>query len=63
MKAEMTFDSLRLNQAEKVEKCLGKRDAASTHLHEVVSALRRIIKARKEKKDEAGDVWTKVKNL
>lgn len=63
MKAETTLDSLRSNQAEKVQKCFGERNAASASSQEVISSLLRIIKAWEVEKDKAADMLPKIKKL
>lgn len=51
MTAETILDHTQLMEPESEEKFLGEHDAACATLHEVVSALRRIIKAREEMKN------------
>lgn len=63
MTAETIGDGLRLNQAMKVEKYLGERDAASTRLSRIASALRENIMAVKEKIDKTANTLSMVGKL
>lgn len=50
MTAETVLDNIRFTEAERAEIFLGKRDAVSSRLQKVVTALRGISKAREEKR-------------
>lgn len=63
MRAETTIDSLSLNHAGKLGKCLSDRGTTSAFLHEVVFALEKTMKASEEKDREAADMLTKDKKL
>lgn len=58
---ENSLHRIRLTEAKKEEKFLRDRNADSARLHEVVSALRRVIEARVEMTDKAAHMLTKVR--
>lgn len=61
--SENNLDKARLTEAERVEKLVVERDASSPRLHEIVTALRKIMRGREEKEDKAPDMLSKIKIL
>lgn len=61
--AENNLDKIRFTEGERMEKSLPERGASRARLHEVVTALQRIIMCREEIKDITADVLSKGKSL
>lgn len=63
MEAGNTFDKTHSTESRRVRKFLRGRNVGSTRLHEVVTTLKRIMKARVEKKERAGNMLSNFKML